>query len=110
MASETLVIGLKAFFQLYEMGVTYSLGMSNRKSEIIKKSAVKEEKKDLISSSMREKSTNHFNLPEEDIKSRKRSNSLKGDEENLCSICFEKQIQIILPCTVTFLISSFLIV
>jgi len=98
MGAETLVIGLKAFCQLYEMAVNYSLGMSNIKSQVKKKPSVNEERKDMWASSMKEKGNNHFNLAEEEI--RPRRNSLKGDEENLCAICFDKQIQIMLPCLV----------
>ncbi len=92
-------LDLKALYQLYSSTVKYSLSQQEKIEEKRKPSQVEERKSDFLTQTMPLMRKKEEPLEPLDLKERPRSQS-KTDEDNLCSICLEKPIQVVLPCFV----------
>lgn len=88
---ETIDLRLKEFYQFYELVVNYSITGTNSQSLISNNYTLEEKKQQEIIPQSNETNlqTSTVNMP-------------LREEENLCVICFEKTIQIILPCSVSY--------
>lgn len=101
--TEDIVVGVRSFYHLYELCINYSLGINKIKSRITDDSPLKapeqEESKDSDFNKLAQTMPAHQIDKLMNQRPTRRNTTL--DEEHLCSICFEKQIQLVLPCLVS---------
>lgn len=93
--TDTIELDLHNFYLLYSSTVKFSLEMLNSIPKLNKKIEKEEQKDNFMSKTL----PNNFGKPQNDLNKKKNPQS-KTDEDNYCTICMEKEIQIVLPCLV----------
>lgn len=93
--TDVIFLDLHSFYLLYSSTVKFSLEMVNSAPKNNKKSVKEEHKENFLSKTL----PANFGMNQNDIQPIRSSQS-KTDEDNFCTICLEKEIQIVLPCLV----------